>query len=119
MKPHRKAEGIRELLQAAASGAAGWKGTVYRGVGTEYANSRDLLSGKGTKRFGGRWTPPGSFATVHASLDVRTAVSENLGTQQQYGVSVDARLPITLVAIDVLLQTLLNVTDKDVLAELN
>jgi RES domain-containing protein len=119
MKPFKRAQAIKGLVQAVAGKATAWKGTVYRAVGAEYANSRDLLSGEGTKRFGGRWTPPASFATVHASLDVNTAVSENLGMQGLYGVAVDARLPIVLVAIDVQLQQLLNLTHESVLAEMN
>jgi RES domain-containing protein len=69
--------------------------------------------------FGGRWTAPGSFAAVHASLDVKTAVAESLGTQQQYGIAVAARLPLTLVAIDVRLQELIDLADEDILAEMN
>jgi hypothetical protein len=56
-------------------------------------------------------TAPGSFAAVHASLDVKTAVAESLGTQQQYGIAVAARLPLTLVAIDVRLQELIDLTE--------
>jgi RES domain-containing protein len=118
MAPHKKAELLRALFQAVGAKAAGWNGIVYRAVGTEYANKRDLLSGEGTKRFGGRWTPPGSFATAHASLDVKTAVVESLGTQQQYGIAVDARLPLTLVAIDVSLKKLIDLTDDSILREL-
>jgi RES domain-containing protein len=95
-----------------------WHGTAYRAVATQYANKRDLLSGQGTKHFGGRWTPPGGFATVHASLSIQTAVAESLGTQQHYGLDVDARLPLTLVAIAVRLQRLVDLTDESVLVEL-
>src|SRR5262245_49752789 len=118
MKPYRNAQKLHELLSSAAAEAVGWKGIAYRAVGTEYANSRDLLSGEGTRRFGGRWTPPGSFATVHASLDVKTAIAENLGTHRHYHLRVDDRLPMTLVAIDVKLNKMLDITDEAVLAEL-
>jgi RES domain-containing protein len=46
-------------------------------------------------------------------------VVESLGTQQQYGIAVDARLPLTLVAIDVSLQKLIDMTDDSVLHELD
>src|ERR1022692_2420874 len=119
MEPYKKTESLKALIQSATGKAANWNVIVYRAVGTEYANKRDLLSGEGTKRFGGRWTPPGSFATAHASLDVRTAVAESLGTQQQYGIAVAARLPLTLVAIDVSLQKLHDLTDDSILRELD
>ncbi len=108
MEPNKKPQTLKELFQSVTARTAGWRGTVYRAVGIEYANKRDLLSGEGTKRFGGRWTAPGSFAAVHASLDVKTAVAESLGTQQQYGIAVAVRLPLTLVAIDVRLQELID-----------
>ena len=38
---------------------------------------------------------------------MKTAVAESLGTQQLYGIAVAARLPLTLVAIDVRLQELM------------
>src|ERR1022692_1879115 len=119
MEPYKKTESLKALIQSATGKAANWNVIVYRAVGTEYANKRDLLSGEGTKRFGGRWTPPGSFATAHASLDVRTAVAESLGTQQQYGIAVAARLPLTLVAIDVSFQKLHDLTDDSILRELD
>jgi RES domain-containing protein len=119
MELYKKAKSLKALFQSVEGKAAEWNGTVYRAVGTEYANKRDLLSGEGTKRFGGRWTPPASFATAHASLDVKTAVAESLGTQKQYGIAVDERLPLTLVAIDVSLQKLLDLTDESVLRELD
>lgn len=118
MEPHDKAESLKALFASVSAKATDWNGIVYRAVGTEYANKRDLLSGGGTKRYGGRWTPPGGFATVHASLDVKTALAESLGTQQQYGIAVAARLPLMLVAIDVNLQRLIDLTDENVLAEL-
>jgi RES domain-containing protein len=117
MEPYQKAQALEQAFRFIRT--IKWAGTVYRATGPEYANRRDLLSGEGTKCFGGRWTPPTSFATVHASLDVKTALAESLGTQQQYGVSVAARLPLTLVAISVRLQRLIDLTDDHVLGELN
>src|SRR5439155_22027035 len=49
----------------------------------------------------------------------KTAVVESLGTQQQYGIAVDARLPLTLVAIDVSVQKLVDLTDDSILRQLD
>ena len=89
--------------------------TAYRAVQIEYANEKDLLSGEGTKKAGGRWTPPGDFATVHASLDPLTALAESLGTQQRYGIPSLDCLPLVLVAIDCRLQAILDLTDRAIL----
>ena len=46
MEPYKKAELLKALFQAVGAMAAGWNGIVYRAVGTEYANKRDLLPAK-------------------------------------------------------------------------
>src|SRR5437764_1502795 len=119
MEPYKKFEALKRSFQSAVFKKSHWTGITYRAVGTEYANTRDLVSGEGTKVYGGRWTLPGSFATVHASLDIKTAVAEALGTQQKYGISPSARLPLTLVAIDVRLQELIDLTDETFLPALD
>jgi RES domain-containing protein len=118
MKQYPKAQSLERRFRAIISESAQVDATVFRAVGTEYANQRDLLSGEGTRRHGGRWTPADSFATVHASLDIKTAIAESLGTQRRYGIAVAARLPLTLVAIDVRLPALIDLTDEIVLAGL-
>jgi RES domain-containing protein len=118
MEPYKKAQTLKELFQSITARTAGWNGTAFRAVGIEYANKRDLISGEGTKRNGSRWTPPGSFATVHVSLDVKTAMAESLGTQQLYGIALTARFPLTIVAIDVRLNRLIDLADVRVLVDL-
>lgn len=115
MKRYVHADALADRIGGAVSKATPLVVTAYRAVQIEYANERDLLSGEGTKNAGGRWTPPGSFATVHASLEVETAVAESLGTQQRYGIPVAARLPLVLVAIDCRLQAILDLTDEAIL----
>lgn len=118
MEPYRNAQSLKDSFQAVMASAVAWHGTAYRAVGLRYANQRDLLSGEGTKRVGGRWTPLGSFATVHVSLDIKTALDESLGTQKSYGIAAAARLPLTLVAIDVQLESVIDLTDEKILAAL-
>ena len=119
MEPFKLSQALKELFQPLVAKAVPLQETVFRAVGTNYANTRDLLSGEGTKFYGGRWTSPGSFATVHASLDVETALAECLGTRQHYGVVLAERLPITLVAIDVQLHKLIDLIDESVLVALD
>jgi RES domain-containing protein len=107
MKPYAGTPLLTERFRASSARAFAREATAFRALQTEYANRRDLLSGEGTRRYGGRWTPPGSFATVHASLDAPTALAESLGTRQRYGLPVAERLPLTLVAFDFRLQALL------------
>jgi len=43
------------------------RGVVYRWSEPTYATKEDLLTGEGSRRFGGRWNPR-SFATVYAAF---------------------------------------------------
>jgi RES domain-containing protein len=52
-----------------------WSGLGFRSVVPRYANARDMISGVGAFRGGGRWNTPGIHA-VYASLDPGLSVSE-------------------------------------------
>ena len=54
--------------------ARAWSGLAYRSVSPAYAGARDVLSGEGVRRYGGRWNAAGSFAAVYASLTPETSV---------------------------------------------
>ena len=41
--------------------------TVFRAVSPEYASSKDLLSGRGSRLHGGRWNPHGAVSAVLAA----------------------------------------------------
>jgi RES domain-containing protein len=87
-----------------------WAGVAYRSVSPEYARSRDLLSGEGTRRHGGRWSLPGRFETVSASLSPETAVAEALARFRYYGIPEADAMPRLLVAIDVEVAALVDLT---------
>jgi RES domain-containing protein len=118
MKSHPEAERLEALFRTLTPKARPVQQTFFRVVAIEYANSRDLLSGEGTRRFGGRWTPPESFETTHASFDPQTALAESLGIQHAYGIPDADRLPLALVAVDCRLQAVLDLTDRVTLGEL-
>ena len=52
-----------------------WSGIGFRSVIPRYANARDMISGAGAFRGGGRWNPPGIHA-VYASLEPGLSVNE-------------------------------------------
>ena len=76
-----------------------------------YAGARDLLSGEGVRRYGGRWNAAGSFAAVYASLTPETAVAEALAHSRHYGIPDADVLPRVLVALDASLAALADLTD--------
>ena len=52
-----------------------WSGLGFRSVVPRYANARDMISGVGALRGGGRWNTPGIHA-VYASLEPALSVNE-------------------------------------------
>jgi len=52
-----------------------WSGIGFRSVVPRYANARDMISGVGAFRGGGRWNTPGIHA-VYASLEPGLSVNE-------------------------------------------
>src|SRR5262249_11972546 len=86
---------------ACTSFGEAWKGVIYRATSPQYANSKDLVSGMGAKKFGGRWNPPGEFTAVYGAVDPETAFAESLAQQRHYGLPVHLVLPMVVAAIDV------------------
>ncbi|HEY7114279.1 MAG TPA: RES family NAD+ phosphorylase [Thermoanaerobaculia bacterium] len=88
-----------------------WSGVAYRSVSPARAGARDLLSGEGVRRWGGRWNAAGSFAAVYASLSPETAIAEALAHSRYYGIPDADAMPRVVVALDASLTTLLDLTD--------
>jgi RES domain-containing protein len=108
--PHPDCSRIERELRKAVSICAPWSGVIYRAVSIDYANRRDLVSGEGSKAHGSRWTPIGSYPAVYGSLDPHTALLETIATARHYGVPADKRMPLVIVAVDVGVQRLLDLT---------
>ena len=88
-----------------------WEGVAFRSVSPAYAGARDLLSGEGVRRHGGRWNAAGSFAAVYASLSPETAVAEALAHARHYGIPDAEALPRVLVALDASVAALVDLTE--------
>jgi len=98
-------------LQRASTTSVSFRGILYRACDPTYANTRDLLTGQGSRLHGGRWNGPGTFATVYLSQSVEGAIAETLGLAPLYGLNPAARRPLTIVAIDARLSRVLDFTD--------
>ncbi len=93
--------------------AAAFKSKGFRSVTPRYATETDLLTGEGSQRFGGRWNPPG-LAAIYASLTPETALAETLAYARYYGLTAQAVMPRTFVAISFNLKRVLDLTDGDI-----
>jgi len=63
---------IRTLSPAPAR----WAGLTFRSVELEHASPNKILSGEGSRRFGGRWNAPGTFPVIYSSTRPATAIEE-------------------------------------------
>ncbi len=100
-------------LRRLSSRASGFKWKVFRSTTPRYATEMDLLTGEGSRKFGGRWNPPG-LAAIYASLTPETAMAETLAQARYYGWPEHAVMPRTFVAISFNLKRVLDLTDGDI-----
>ncbi|MBX3441245.1 MAG: RES domain-containing protein [Planctomyces sp.] len=76
----------------------------------EYATKLDVITGAGSRKFGGRWNPPAQFCAVYAALDAETAFGESITTGDKYGISAAMRMPLVTVAIRAELSRILDIS---------
>lgn len=105
---------LAQRVLACASFGTAWEGQIYRATSLKYASSKDLVTGMGAMKFGGRWNPPGEFATVYGAVDPETAFAESLANQRYYGLPVHLVLPMVVAAIDARLVRVLDICEKRV-----
>lgn len=106
-------EQLQTRLSRLVTAAVSFEGVVYRSSTPQYATETDLLTGEGSRRFGGRWNPVG-IAMVYASLTPETAMAETLAHNRYYGIPIEEAMPRTFVAIEVKLHMLLDLRDGNV-----
>jgi RES domain-containing protein len=114
MHPHPAFDTIKTALELILPGANRFRGVLYRACDPIYANTNDLLTGDGSRKVGGRWNPPGDIATIYLSQSVEGAIGESLGLPTHYGFDPAKRLPLTLVAVDAELESVLDFTDAGI-----
>lgn len=114
MAVHPDSVSLQRAMVRCAAQAVPWSGRAYRAAAMRFANRDDILAGVGSKQFGGRWNPPGSFRTVYLSRTPETAVAEYLGQQSRSGLSAFAKMPMVLVVVEVQLERVLDFTSAPV-----
>ena len=111
MHTHPAYKNIHAVLQHELPAAIGFHGILYRACDPFYANTRDLLTGEGSRIQGGRWNAPAEAATIYLAQSVEGAIAESLGLPSHYGFDPAKRLPLTLVAVDAVLEVVIDLTD--------
>ena len=113
LSPHPGSPRLTRALARNGALIGPWSGVAFRSTSPAYANSRDLLSGEGVRRYGGRWNPPG-LAAVYASATPEIALAEALAQFRRYGIPDRDAMPRVLVAIEARLDRVLDLTDGQV-----
>jgi RES domain-containing protein len=102
--------GLETRIANVCTAAIRFHQEVYRSAAPRYATARDLLTGEGAGRFGGRWNPAG-VAAVYGSLTPQCALEETLAHARYYGLPINTSMPRTFVAIETQLSHVLDLTD--------
>ena len=85
-----------------------WSGTFFRFHTVDFPTAKDVLSGDGACKHGGRWNPPG-VSTLYGSTTDTTALEECKANDRYYGVL--TKSPRLLVAIEANVHRMLDLTN--------
>ena len=112
---HARFQKIREQLrETAAELFQPWNGTAYRVTTIQYSSPKSILLGQGSFLHGGRWNAMGSCRAVYGSTEDTVAVAESRATAEYAHVPLPFRTPRLLVAIELSLQRVLDLTSNKV-----
>lgn len=119
LKPNPAFFGFSRRLKESPKIFQPWKGTIYRVTTLKYRDPRIILLGEGSYRNGGRWNAIGSFRTVYGSEDDVTALKESKANAQYANLPYPFREPRVIVAVEVSLSRILDLTAGETLRALD
>jgi RES domain-containing protein len=90
-----------------------WRGVAFRAAPLEYARMIKLLDGKGSLKFGGRWSAAGTFRAVNLSTTQATAVEESIAKFKYYKLTLKDTAPRVIVAVRFKLGKVIDLTEPD------
>jgi len=103
---------LLEAIQRRRPRLVAWSGITYRSTALQHNDARTILSGEGSRRYGGRWNPPGAFVAVYASLEPETAMAETLAHARYYRLPDHSAMPRLFWAIEARLSEVLDLRDR-------
>jgi RES domain-containing protein len=99
--PNRYADRIARGIERCLPLAVIWSGDLFRATSQDYANQRDLVTGEGGRKAGGRYNGKGSCRALYNALDLKTAMNESLAYSRHLGIPDAEALPLTFVSLRV------------------
>jgi RES domain-containing protein len=113
VRPHpRYAEFVRRIRTLSPT-LTPWTGVTFRSVELEHARPDKILSGEGSRRFGGRWNAPGTFPVIYSSTKPGTAIEEAFQLAADYELSPDDLKPRLTCGIEWDLARVIDLTQKN------
>lgn len=95
-----------------------WKGTIYRVTSLKYKDPSEILLGRGSYLYGGRWNAIRTFRAVYGSVDDVTALKESKANAEYANLPYPFREPRLVVAVEVSLSRLVDLTSSHTLKAL-
>lgn len=112
VKPHADFDRIARRCAALASHAAKpFSGVGFRFATLRYGRSRDLLSGEGARKAGGRLNASGTFPVIYTSTDPLTATAEAFQNFLDFGFAPQSVRPRVVVGLKITLTVVLDLCD--------
>ena len=109
-QPHRAFGKLRKQVAENNELLKPWNGTAYRVTTLDYPNPKSILLGQGSFLHGGRWNAIGSHRAVYGSTTDVVAVAESRATADYGRVPLPFLTPRLLVAIELALQAVFDLT---------
>jgi RES domain-containing protein len=76
-----------------------WQGVAFRAAPLEFARLSKLLDGRGSLKFGGRWSAAGTFRAVNMSLSQEAALGESGANITYYNFAASDVRPKVIVGV--------------------
>lgn len=110
---HPESANILSCLRSCNHLIQPYRDFAYRAASPKWANAEDLLNGKGSSLYGGKWNPPGLFKAVYLACNSGTALDEALAQNRRNGLPDYEALPLVITGVSVNLARVLNLTSDD------
>jgi RES domain-containing protein len=89
-----------------------WNGIAFRAAPLEFARLVKLLDGKGSFRFGGRWSAAGTFPAVNLSTTEDAALNEGSASFSYYKLPMTDVQPQAIVGVRLKLGKMIDLTNS-------
>lgn len=118
VKPNRAFGRLREVIAGNPALLQPWNGVAYRVTTLDHPSPQSILLGQGSFLRGGRWNAMSSFRAVYGSTEDTVAVAESRATADYLHIAIPFRTPRLLVAIELSLRAVLDLSLASIREEL-